>query len=87
MDTEVSTKIPQILIMTMSFSSCTHVCMNAFGMPVTATSRSSSAYTMHVSRTDTLATVGELASSLEMKLHCLLSSATVRSLMSPFLFP
>ena len=55
--------------------------MNALGMSTTATSTCSSASIVYVSSTDSVAMVGELSSSLEIKSICLLPPATVITLM------
>jgi hypothetical protein len=47
-------------------SSSTHVWINAFGILITATSLPSSALMMHDNSTASVATVGKVASSLEM---------------------
>jgi hypothetical protein len=47
-------------------SSSTHVWINVFGILITATSLLSLASMMHDNSTASVATVGELASSLEM---------------------
>ena len=82
----ISTSYPLILIISMSLLFWTRVWMNASGMPSTATSMSSSISTMHVSSTDSLETVGELAYSLEEKSPYLLPPATVLTLMVPYIF-
>jgi hypothetical protein len=51
------------------------VCMNASGMPAVAISRSSSVSIVQGNMTDSIATVGELVSSLEMYSLCFLPSA------------
>jgi hypothetical protein len=79
----VSTKTPLILTKTMSFSSSMQVWINAFGLSMTATSLASSESAMQVSDADSVATVGELASSFEMKSCCLFPQATVW----PFVLP
>ena len=60
---------------------CTRVWMNASGMSTTATSMCSSASMMHVSSTDSMTIVVELAYSLEIKSLCLLRPTTVLPLM------
>ena len=60
--------------------------MNAFGMSTIVKYLCYSASMVHVSSTGSLATVGALESSLEIKSLCLLPPATVLTLMVPYLF-
>ena len=63
----ISTKTPLILMIAMSLSSLMRVYMKAFGMSKVATSLYFSASTIDLSRNDSVATVGELAYSLDIK--------------------
>ena len=81
----ISTSTPLILMISMYFLCWTCVWMNSFGMSTNATSLHSSASMMHVSSTDYVETVGELASSLEIKSIYFLSPYTVLPLMVPSL--
>ena len=60
----------------MSFSSLMQICMNSFGISTVTTYISSSTPTIHVSRTYLVATVGDIASSLDIKSLCVLPPAT-----------
>jgi len=62
--TNQSTITPVMRMMMWAFASWTRVWMNAFGMLIIAMSRSLSASTINVNRTDLVDTVGELDSSL-----------------------
>jgi hypothetical protein len=64
--TRISMRTQQILMIAISPSSSTHVWINVFGILITATSLLSLASMMHDNSTASVATVGELASSLEM---------------------
>ena len=63
----ICTSTPLILMISMSFLCWTCVWMNAFGMSTTTTYLCSSTSMMHVSSTDSVATVDELAYYLEIK--------------------
>ena len=82
----ISNSTPIILMIAMSFLCWTRAWMNAFKMSTTATSMFSSESMMHVSSTDSVTTVDELASSLEIKYLCLLPTANVLLLMVPYIF-
>jgi hypothetical protein len=58
--------MPQILMIAISPLSSTHGWINAFGILITVTSLPSLASMMHNNSTASVATVGKLASSLEM---------------------
>ena len=81
-----STKILRIFMMDMSFSLLIHVCMKSFVIFIATTPLSSYSYIMQLISTNYVATVGELASYLEMQSLCLLPLATVCPLILPSLF-
>ena len=70
----------------MSFLSWIRLWMNVFGISTTVIYMCSCASMMHVSSTDSVVTVGELASSLEIKYIYFLPPATVLPLMIKSLF-
>ena len=72
----VASETTTILMVAMSFSSLMQICMNSFGISTVTTYISSSTPTIHVSRTYLVATVGDIASSLDIKSLCLLPPAT-----------
>ena len=82
----ISTKTTLILMTDMFSSSSMRFCMNDFGVPTVATYKCSCVSTMHVSRTDTVATACKLASSLDMKFLCVLPPSTVLTFRMPSLF-
>ena len=82
----ISAIMPMILMISMSSLCWTRVLINAFGMSTTVTSLCSSASMIHVSSTDYVAMVGNIASFLDIKSLCLLLHATFIPLMVPYLF-
>ena len=66
MFSSTSTKISRILSMAIYFALSIHVLIKAFGISINEKSISSFAYIIHISSTDYVDTVVEMASSFEL---------------------
>ena len=73
----ISNKTHLILMMAVYFSSSVHLFMKEFDISKVATSRCASTSMIHLSRTDSVVTFGELASYLDIKYLYLLPPTTV----------
>ena len=82
----ISNSTPLILMIAMYFLCWTRIWMNTSGVSTTATCLRSSTLMIHVSSNDSVATVGWIVSSLEIKYICLLPPATIFPLIVPYLF-
>ena len=82
----ISTPTTPIFMISVSLSSLMRVYIKVFGMSTVATSICSYGLAMHMGRTELVANVGELASSLDIKYLCLLPPTTVLHFRVPYLF-
>ena len=82
----ISTKTPLILMVAMSFSYLARVYMKAFWMSKVAKYLCHSDSTIHLSRTDSVVTVGDLESFLDIKSLFLFPNSTVLPFKVPYFF-